>query len=144
MFLELNPVDRSNIPDMARTASDLESGDAEAARFLRAVDRSIEPAEPRIGGAPVTLPARALAVGVFDRRGGLAARDARFADWFDADETSEAASEALRGGGPALAPLVATDGATTVVLAASVDTARAWPLPDEGGHPGDLTARRLR
>lgn len=131
MFLELNPVGRSNIPDMVRTASDLESDDAEAARFLRAVDRSIEPAQPRIGGAPITLPARALAVGVFDRRGGLAARDARFAGWFDADEASEAASQALRSGGPALAPLTAADGATTVVLAATVDTSLAWPLPDE-------------
>ncbi|WP_337189238.1 alpha/beta hydrolase [Phenylobacterium sp.] len=132
MFLELDSGGRSNGPDMARTASDLESGDAEAARFLRAVDRSIEPAQPRIGGAPVTLPARALAVGVFDRRGGIVARDARFADWFDADEAAEAASNALRGGGgPVLAPLATCDGATTVILAASIQTADAWPLPDE-------------
>ncbi|MDZ4375202.1 MAG: hypothetical protein U1C74_27780, partial [Phenylobacterium sp.] len=116
---------------MTRAASDLGSGDAEAVRFLREIDQSIEPARPQVGGAPVSLPARALAVAVFDRHRVLLSCDERFADWFDAHEASEAATDALRAGvGPVLTTLAASDGATTALLAASVETARTWPLPD--------------
>lgn len=117
---------------MARSATDLEGGDEAAARFLQAIDDSIEPARPEVGGAPVTLPAHALAAALFDREAQPCAQDERFGRWFDPTEVGLAAADWLRGGRePALVAVATRDGATTVVLLGRLADARGWPLPNE-------------
>jgi len=116
---------------MTRSAADLEGGDEESARFLQAVDVSMEPARPEAGGAPVTLPANALAWAAFRRDGGTVAHDSRFARWFDA-EVEAAVVDWLEGPRrPGLIPVQARDGAATVLLMAAAADAQAWPLPGE-------------
>jgi pimeloyl-ACP methyl ester carboxylesterase/DNA-binding CsgD family transcriptional regulator len=117
---------------MARSAADLEGGDEEAARFLKAVDVSIEPARPEAGGAPVTLPATALAWAAFRRDGGVSGHDARFTQWFDLHDVESAAAEWLAGPRqPGLVAVGARDGATTVLLLGRAADSAAWPLPAE-------------
>jgi len=126
---------------MTRSAADLEGGDEEAARFLQAVDVSIEPARPEAGGAPVTLPANALAWAAFGRDGQPCAHDARFTQWFAFDDVTAAADAWLRGPrDPGLAPVSAQDGSTTVVLLARAADAAAWPLPAEACAAGEGAA----
>jgi pimeloyl-ACP methyl ester carboxylesterase/DNA-binding CsgD family transcriptional regulator len=132
MSLEYETPSRFNHLYMAGAASDLESGDPETARFLQSIDRSIAPAGAEAGGSPVTLPANALAAAIFDPAGQARSQDARFAAWFDPEEVGDASRDWLRGaGGPALIPVRARNGATTVVLLARVVEARGWALPTE-------------
>src|SRR3546814_1933913 len=135
---------------MGRSASDLEGVDHEAAPFLRSIDTSLESAAARAGGSPVTVPANALAMGVFGPDAGPRGHDERFAEWFDPLEIGEAARDWLRGdGAPALTPVRVRSGATTVVLLAKIAVAKTWTLPeplrptlDEGG--GDSVALASR
>ncbi|WP_293677207.1 alpha/beta hydrolase [uncultured Phenylobacterium sp.] len=105
--------------------------------FLQFVDASIAIAKPQIGGAPVTVPASALAMASFDRDGHLLAGDERFGRWLDAAEVAHAVEDWLRGDRePRLAVVSAADGATTVVLLGRASDADGWALP--GGLRQDL------
>jgi pimeloyl-ACP methyl ester carboxylesterase/DNA-binding CsgD family transcriptional regulator len=116
---------------MTRSPADLEDVNLESAPFLRLIDAALEPADPRLGGSPVTLPAAAFAVGVFDAGGAPRSQDDRFAEWFDPLDIAEASRDWLRGPrDPALIPVKVRSGATTVVLLAKNEAARAWTLPE--------------
>lgn len=100
------------------------------------MDASIEPAGPRASGAPVTVPANALAAGTFSQDGEPRSHDHRFADWFDPQEIGDVSREWRRGRRlPSLAPVQARTGATTVVLLARAADAEAWTLPPEVRQP---------
>ncbi len=114
-------------------------GDGEAEGFLQMVDATIATTDPRIGGAPVTVPAPALSVAVFDRDGRLITQDERFGRWLDTAEVAHAAEDWLRGARePGLAVVSTPDGSTTVVLLGLASEAEAWALP--GGLPEGLEA----
>lgn len=105
-------------------------GDDEASRILQSLHAVYDPAQKPADGAPITLPANALAAAGFDRDGRLCTDDARFGGWFDADEVMEAAADWLRGDrSSALVRVGARDGSTTVVLLGTVAAAGSWALP---------------
>ena len=114
---------RAHTPDAVRD---------EAAEILRTIGAAIHPGDDRAGGAPVTVPAGALAAAAFDRDGLPAAHDARFERWFDVAEIGLAAADWLRGDrAPGLVAVTARDETTTVVLLGRVADAGAWALPGD-------------
>jgi len=130
MSLERPIVSRFNPGVMLRTAIHAGGVDHEAAEILRSIGDAIHPGDERGGGAPVTLPASALAAAVFDAEGQARSRDARFERWFDPEEVGEAVRGWLRGG-RALTPVAARDGSTTVLLLGRVADTEDWRLPTE-------------
>ena len=119
---------------MARIELDIRADEGEAEDLLQLVDASIATTNPQIGGAPVTVPAPALAAAVFDHHGQLLAQDERFGRWLDAAEVAHAAEGWLRGSRePRLVVVSTRDGATTVVLLGRASDAKGWALP--GGPP---------
>lgn len=116
---------------MTRAVRQLDS-EGEADRILASIGAAVHPADDGSGGAPVTVPAGALAAAVLDAQGQVRGQDERFGRWFDADDVGHAVQGWLRGPrGPALVPLVAQDGASTVLLLGRVEDAQAWSLPVE-------------
>ncbi|MBU1375167.1 MAG: alpha/beta hydrolase [Alphaproteobacteria bacterium] len=115
---------------MPRAAIQPANVDDEAAEILRSIGDAIHPGDERGGGAPVTLPAGALAAAVFDAQGAVRTTDARFERWFDPDEVGDAVRAWLRGG-RTLTPVAARDGSTTVLLLGRVSDAEGWSLPPE-------------
>lgn len=116
---------------MPRTDPRLPAADDETEAFLQFVDESIETANPRVGGAPITLPANALDAAIFDRDGQACAQGEHFGRWFDIAEVGLAAQDWLRGRRePGLAAVATRDGTTTVVLLGKAADARTWALPE--------------
>jgi pimeloyl-ACP methyl ester carboxylesterase/DNA-binding CsgD family transcriptional regulator len=130
MSLERPIASRFNHDVMPRTAIHAADVDDEAAAILRTIGDGIHPGDERGGGAPVTVPAGALAAAVFDIDGAARSCDARFERWFDAQEVGEAVRGWLRGG-RTLTPVTARDGSTTVLLLGRTAEAEDWRLPAE-------------
>lgn len=102
----------------------------EASTILRSIDAVLD--QSPNDGAPITLPANALSAAGFDRSGGLLAGDPRFRRDFDPGAVAEAATDWLRSDrASALVPVVARDGAATVLLLGAPADAATWPLPPE-------------
>lgn len=122
--------------------------EGEADRILATIGAAIHPADDGSGGAPVTVPAGALAVAVLDGEGRVRGHDARFGRWFDPDEVTHAIQGWLRG--PRVAALVtvtARGGGGTVLLMGRLEDAQAWSLPPEmlsASGPGAYAALAYR
>lgn len=115
---------------MLRPALDIADDGGEAERILQSLNEAVHPGDDGRGGAPITVPAAALAFGVLDSDGALRDRDERFAQWFAPDDVRHAADEWLRGPRtPGLVALPARDGTTTVLLLGRAEDARGWSLP---------------
>ena len=121
---------------MRLTPPDLDKGEDEAARILRSIDAVFDPAHRAADGAPVTLPADALAAAGLRREGDPMPGDSRFAQWFDPVELAAATADWRAGDhATALIPVTARDGATTVVLLGTAEEAAGWALP-QGAREG--------
>jgi pimeloyl-ACP methyl ester carboxylesterase/DNA-binding CsgD family transcriptional regulator len=132
---------------MPRLARQSDPG-GEADRILASIGAAIHPADDGTGGAPVTVPAGALALAVLDGDGGVRGHDERFGRWFDADDVVHGIQGWLRGPhAPALVPVTARGGASTVLLLGRSEDAQAWSLPPEmlAAHaPGAFAALAYR
>ncbi|MFN9926835.1 MAG: helix-turn-helix transcriptional regulator, partial [Phenylobacterium sp.] len=108
------------------------------AQILGVLGDAIDPADDGQGGAPITLPAQAMATAGFDARGELRAGDPRFLDWFAPEAVNEVVADWLtRGESMSLAPVRTRDGVATVLLLARRETAGGWRLPPGAGlQPG--------
>lgn len=116
---------------MPRSARQSET-DSEADRILAVIGAAVHPADDGTGGAPVTVPAGALAAAVLDAQGVVRSHDDKFGRWFDAAEIGHALQTWLRGPrAPALMPVAARDGASTVLLLGKLDDANGWSLPTD-------------
>lgn len=123
---------------MARIEREARADDGEASGFLQSVDTALATINPQVGGAPVTVPAHALSVAIFDRDGQPLFEDERFGRWLDSIEVAHAAEDWLRGNRqPRLAVASTREGATTVVLLGRASDAENWALPEGARKPLD-------
>ncbi|WP_397419022.1 alpha/beta fold hydrolase [Phenylobacterium sp.] len=115
---------------MAATIHPLRPPHDPDAQILGMLGDAIDPADDGQGGAPITLPAQALAAAGFDASGELRAGDRLFLDWFASETASEVVADWLTRGEPmSLAPIRTRDGVATVLLLARREAAAGWRLP---------------